>query len=105
MKKMLLIFLTGIFLTGCGNNNNPDSIEASGNIESTNVIVSSKVNGEIEKILYDEGQFVNEGDTIDWIAFEEYGDSAMWRFIAETNNLDDPLRLKTGQVLVIAPQT
>ena len=64
MKKILLIFLTGILVTGCGNNNNPNSIEASGNIESTNVIVSSKVNGEIEKILYDEGQFVNEGDTV-----------------------------------------
>jgi HlyD family secretion protein len=64
MKKILLIFLTGILITGCGNNNNPNSIEASGNIESTNVIVSSKVNGEIEKILYDEGQFVNEGDTV-----------------------------------------
>lgn len=46
---------------------------------------------------------VNEGDTIDWIAFDEYGDSAMWPFIADTNNLDDPLRLKPGQVLAIAP--
>ncbi len=46
---------------------------------------------------------VNEGDTIDWIAFDEYGDSAMWRFIADTNNLDNPLKLKPGQVLAIAP--
>ncbi len=64
MKKVLLIFITGIFLYGCGGNNNPNLIEASGNIEATNVIVSSKVNGEIKKILYDEGQFVNEGDTV-----------------------------------------
>ncbi len=64
MKKILLIFLIGILITGCGNNENPDTIEASGNIESINVIVSSKVNGQIEKILYDEGQFVNEGDTV-----------------------------------------
>ncbi len=64
MKKILLIFITGILLTGCGNSNNPNAIEASGNIEATNVIVSSKVNGEIKKILYDEGQFVNEGDTV-----------------------------------------
>jgi nucleoid-associated protein YgaU len=47
---------------------------------------------------------VKQGDTIDLIAFDEYGDSAMWRFIAATNNLDDPLRLKPGQVLAIAPQ-
>lgn len=64
MKKILLIFLAGILVTGCGNNDNINSIEATGNIESINVIVSSKVNGEIEKILYDEGQFVNTGDTV-----------------------------------------
>jgi len=46
---------------------------------------------------------VTEGDTIDWIAHDEYGDSAMWRFIADTNNLDDPSRLRPGQVLAIAP--
>ncbi len=73
MKKTLLIFIAGILITGCGNNKNPDLIEASGNIEATNVIVSSKVNGEIEKILYDEGQFVNEGDTVMIIDHESLG--------------------------------
>ena len=47
---------------------------------------------------------VKEGDSIDWIAYEEYGDSARWRFIAETNNLDNPRRLRPGQVLAIAPK-
>ncbi len=46
---------------------------------------------------------VREGDTIDWIAYDEYGESAMWRLIAETNNLDNPEKLKPGQVLAIAP--
>ena len=46
---------------------------------------------------------VQEGDTIDWIAFVEYGDSSMWRFIADSNNLDNPAKLKPGQVLAIAP--
>jgi HlyD family secretion protein len=64
MKKALLIFITGILITGCGDNSNTGTIEASGNIEATDVIVSSKVNGEIERILFDEGQFVNEGDTV-----------------------------------------
>jgi HlyD family secretion protein len=73
MKKIILIFISGILITGCGNNNNPHLIEASGNIEATNVIVSSKVNGEIEKILYDEGQFVNEGDTVMIIDHETLG--------------------------------
>ncbi len=48
---------------------------------------------------------VKEGDSIDWIAYEEYGDSAMWRFIADTNNLGDPHRLRPGQVLAIAPMS
>ena len=48
-------------------------------------------------------RMVRDGDTIDWIAFEEYGDSALWRYIADTNGLNDPSRLKPGQNLVIAP--
>ena len=46
---------------------------------------------------------VQEGDTIDWIAFDEYGDSTMWRYIAESNNLEDPMKIKTGQILAIKP--
>ncbi|RLC93524.1 MAG: peptidoglycan-binding protein [Chloroflexi bacterium] len=46
---------------------------------------------------------VKEGETIDWIAFDEYGDPALWRFLAETNDLDDPLRLEVGQMLAIPP--
>ncbi|HSD64074.1 MAG TPA: efflux RND transporter periplasmic adaptor subunit [Ignavibacteriaceae bacterium] len=64
MKMIFLIFSACLLAAGCGNNNNPDAIEASGNIESINVTVSSKVNGEIEKILFDEGQLVREGDTV-----------------------------------------
>ena len=64
MNKTILFFLTVLLFAGCGNNNNKNTIEASGNIESTNVTVSSKVTGEIEKILFYEGQFVKEGDTV-----------------------------------------
>jgi len=46
---------------------------------------------------------IKEGDTIDQIAFEEYGDSAMWRYIADTNGLSNPSKLKMGQTLTIAP--
>jgi len=48
---------------------------------------------------------VKEGDTLDWIAFDEYGDSAMWRHIADSNEIDDPMNLKPGQVLAITPAT
>lgn len=46
---------------------------------------------------------VREGETIDWIAFDEYGDSSLWRYIADVNNLDNPMSLLPGQVLAIAP--
>lgn len=43
------------------------------------------------------------GETIDTIAFQEYGDCNKWRLIADFNNLDDPLRLRPGQRLAIPP--
>jgi hypothetical protein len=46
---------------------------------------------------------VLEGETLDWIAYQEYGDTAYWRHIAETNNLDDPLALYPGQILKLVP--
>ena len=45
---------------------------------------------------------VRPGDTIDWIAYEELGDSALWRHIADDNNLDNPMDLRPGQVLGIS---
>lgn len=46
---------------------------------------------------------VREGDTIDWIAFREYGDAAMWRHIADANGLDNPGQLRPGLALAIPP--
>ncbi len=46
---------------------------------------------------------VKDGETIDWIAFEEYGDANVWRRLATANNLDDPTRLQAGQRLLLAP--
>ena len=46
---------------------------------------------------------VRQGETIDWIAFDEYRDSTLWRFLADTNHLDDPLKLEVGQLLAIPP--
>ena len=48
-------------------------------------------------------RIIKEGESLDWIAQEEYGDPALWRFIAETNNLEDPMKLSPGQKLSIAP--
>jgi hypothetical protein len=48
-------------------------------------------------------RLIKEGDTLDWIAHEEYGDAASWRFIADTNDIDNPKILEPGQILSIAP--
>jgi nucleoid-associated protein YgaU len=48
---------------------------------------------------------VREGETIDRIAYEEYGDATLWRPIAEANNLTDPMRLKPGTTLGIPTLT
>lgn len=46
---------------------------------------------------------VHEGERLDWIAYQEYGNSAYWRHIAETNNLTDPMDLQPGQILKLVP--
>ncbi len=66
MKLILKIFFAFaiIYSAGCGNGNDKDKISASGNIEATNAVVSSKVTGQITAIKYDEGSKINEGDTV-----------------------------------------
>jgi len=46
---------------------------------------------------------IEEGQRLDWIAHQEYGNPAHWRHIAETNHLDNPFDLQTGQVLKLIP--
>ena len=59
-----LIFSVLFILASCDDGNDKNMIEAQGNIEATNIVVSSKVNGEVLKIIKDEGEKVNAGDTI-----------------------------------------
>ncbi len=47
---------------------------------------------------------VQEGDRLDWIAYDEYGDPKEWRRIAEANQMFDPLNLRPGMVLAIPPR-
>ncbi|MBI5879537.1 MAG: peptidoglycan-binding protein [Chloroflexi bacterium] len=46
---------------------------------------------------------VLEGETLDWIAYQEYGDPALWRHIARENDLANPMELTAGQILRITP--
>ncbi len=53
-----------LIIYGCGNGNDKNRIEASGNIEATNVTVSSQVTGKVLNLLKTEGEKVSTGDTI-----------------------------------------
>ncbi|MBI5808797.1 MAG: efflux RND transporter periplasmic adaptor subunit [Ignavibacteriales bacterium] len=62
--KITTFFILLLLIAGCGNTDNNTFIEGTGTIESTNVIVSSRNAGEINSILFTEGERVNSGDTI-----------------------------------------
>jgi nucleoid-associated protein YgaU len=57
--------------------------------------------GERQSADYAKVYVVHRGDTLSAIAGRKYGDPALWRPIAEENEMDDPLSLRPGQVLVI----
>lgn len=46
-------------------------------------------------------RIAHSGQRLDQIAFEEYGDSRYWRFLAEANQMEDPFRITDGQILII----
>jgi HlyD family secretion protein len=65
--KATLIFLTltaTLFLISCSSSDEKRYIEASGTIESTNIIISSRTAGNIQKMNFSEGAKVSIGDTI-----------------------------------------
>lgn len=43
------------------------------------------------------------GERLDTVAAEAYGDPNHWRFVAEVNDIDDPLQLVPGTVLTLPP--
>jgi hypothetical protein len=47
------------------------------------------------------GHVVTEGETLQSIAYDEYGRPALWRGLAVFNDVDDPLRLAPGSELLI----
>ena len=41
------------------------------------------------------------GDSLESLAFREYGDPTAWRAIAEANGIDDPVRLRVGRQILL----
>ncbi|HMO60129.1 MAG TPA: peptidoglycan-binding protein [Roseiflexaceae bacterium] len=48
-------------------------------------------------------RYVREGEQLSVIAYEEYGDARHWRYLAEINQISDPLSLRPGQMLIVQP--
>jgi hypothetical protein len=48
-------------------------------------------------------RIVKAGETLDWIASQEYGEARHWRYIAEVNRIDNPFQMKPGTVLQLPP--
>lgn len=46
---------------------------------------------------------VRQSETLDWIAASEYGEARHWRYIAETNNIDNPMQVTPGTILQLPP--
>lgn len=44
---------------------------------------------------------VEPGDTLDLIAYREYGDASRWRLLADANEIENPRVLRPGQRLMV----
>jgi HlyD family secretion protein len=69
MNKFIITYLfillpVFLFSSGCGNDKENNTINASGTIESVDVTVSSKSTGQIKRLLVDEGSHVKSGDLL-----------------------------------------
>lgn len=67
MKKdfiLIAILVSSLFVMFCSKNKRNNSISASGTIEATEVVISSKSAGEIISIYFKEGMNINAGDTL-----------------------------------------
>ena len=72
MKRLTMIVLaTALFATACGQGDDDGAIVASGHVEATEVLISARVSGTLERLTVDEGTFVEAGqemariDTVD----------------------------------------
>jgi HlyD family secretion protein len=60
--SIIIVLITSV--SGCTGSDNDRKITASGTIETTDVLVSAKVGGQITALLVDEGATVKKGDTV-----------------------------------------
>lgn len=68
IEVLILFIILVAYSTACVMKKNNKDINASGIIEATEINISTKVNGIIEKIFVDEGSIIKQGDT--FVIFE-----------------------------------
>lgn len=59
----------------------------------------------LESADHTHSHVVAEGETLTRIAAAVYGDPRRWRLIADANQIDDPIALEPGTVLVVPPES
>jgi nucleoid-associated protein YgaU len=72
-------------------------------IEVKNKLLSALTNPTSGGVAGRRGHTLTQGESLQGIATENYGRPAAWRTLADTNGIDDPLRVKPGQKLLMPP--
>lgn len=80
---------------------NGTPVRATVDVSFKEYLEGEKQAGSLRSADFAKRYVVRRGDTLSSIAGQKYGDPALWRPIAEENDIDDPLALQAGQVLVI----
>ena len=59
--------------------------------------------GEKESPDHTKIRVIKEGDTLQHLAHLEYEDSALWKILATTNDIEDPLNIPAGTIIQVPP--
>jgi len=77
-----------------------------GNVNARVTSSEASLSGDVGDLLPEVTYTVAKGDTLSKIAKDHYGKASRWPLVFEANRdqLDDPDRIKPGQVLRIPPE-
>jgi hypothetical protein len=59
--------------------------------------------GEKESPDHTKIRVIREGDSLQHLAYLEYEDPALWKILATTNDIEDPLNIKAGTIIQVPP--
>lgn len=59
--------------------------------------------GEKESPDHTKVRVIRDGDTLQHLAHLEYEDSALWKILATTNDIEDPLNIPAGTIIQVPP--